>query len=115
MKKYLMILLTLLSLSTSLAYGGEGEGHSHAPTEPISKSEAGLKALDIVMQAVIKEKVPESWAQIKPTTIEQKTFKKGPEWVVTFDNPKVEDKDKQTLYVFLSLLGHFLGINFSGH
>ncbi|NOY84031.1 MAG: hypothetical protein GXO96_04260 [Nitrospirae bacterium] len=115
MKKLSIFLLILFSLSTSLAYGGEGHGHTHEQTGPISSSEAGNKALDVVMKAVIKEKVPESWAQIKPATIEQKTYDQGPEWVVTFNNTEIENKEKQTLYVFLSLTGHFLAVNFTGN
>lgn len=115
MKKLSICLLILFSLSSTLAYGGEGHGHSHEPSEPISKNEAGEKASDIVKNIVEKGKFPASWALLQPATIEQKTFKKGPEWVVTFDNPKIENKDKQTLYVFLSLTGHFLGANFSGN
>ncbi len=116
MKKCSIFLLILFVLSFSLAYGGEeGDGHSHELTEEISSSQAKQKALDVIMKAVIKEKVPESWSQIKPATIKQKTYKQGPEWVVTFNNPAIKNKGKQTLYVFLSLTGHFLAVNFTGN
>ncbi len=115
MKKLSICLLILFSLSTPLAYGDEGHDHGNAPSEPISKIKAGEKAAEFVKNFSKKGKLEESWATLQAATVEQKTFKKGPEWVVTFNNPQVENKDKQTLYVFLSLSGNFLGANFSGN
>ncbi len=114
MKKLSICLLILFSLSTPFAYGGEGHDHGNEPSEPISKSEAGKKAAEFVRNFSKKGKLPESWGSLQPATVEQKIFKK-PEWVVTFNNPKEKNKDKQTLYVFLSLTGHFLGANFTGN
>lgn len=118
MKKSAMCLVVLFSLSTSLVFAGPGSGdhsHGHAPSEPISKIKAGEKAAEFVKNFSKKGKLEKSWAMLQAASIEQKTFKKGPEWVVTFNNPKVENKDKQTLYVFLSLSGKFLGANFTGN
>ena len=36
------------------------------------------------------------------------------EWVVSYKNHAVEDKSKQTLYVFLSVTGEYLAANFTG-
>jgi len=115
MKKISMYMLILLVLSSSLVFAGPGSDHSHEPAAPISEGEALKKASGIVANNVEKGKLDKSWRAVKPGKIIQKTFKKGPEWVVTFDNPKVENKDKQTLYVFLSLSGNYLGANFSGN
>ncbi|MFQ5543674.1 MAG: DUF6488 family protein [Nitrospiria bacterium] len=115
MKKISTYMLVLFMLSTPLVFAGPGSDHSHEPAAPISKVEALKKASGIVAKNVKKGKLDKSWGTVKPGKIIQKTFKKDPEWVVTFDNPKVENKDKQTLYVFLSLSGHYLGANFSGN
>jgi hypothetical protein len=115
MKKLSICLLVLFSLSSPLAFGDQGHDHSPAPSEPISKSEAGKKATQVVRSIAKKGKLPESWSSLEPATIKQKTFKKGPEWVVSFKNPKVENKERQTLYVFLTLAGSYLGANFSGN
>lgn len=114
MKKFLVYFLALFAFSTPLAFAGPGSDHSHEPAAPISENEA-LKAAEGFVDDIIKKgKLDASWADIKPTKVIQKKFKKDLEWVVTFDNPKAADKEKQTLYVFMSLSGHYLGANFSG-
>lgn len=116
MKKLSVYLLVLFVLSSPLVFAGPGSGdHSHEPTAPISEGEALKTATGILTNMVDKGKMDKSWGGVKPEKIIQKTFKNKPEWVVTFENSKVENRDKQTLYVFLSLSGHFLGANFSGN
>ncbi len=116
MKNISVYLLVLFVLSSPLVFAGPGSGdHSHEPTAPISEGEALKTATGVVANNVKKGKLDQSWETVKPAKAIQKTFKKKPEWVVTFDNPKVENKDKQTLYVFLRLSGRYLGANFSGN
>ncbi len=112
MRRMIICLVVLLSFSVTGAYAGAG--HSHGPKTEIGKIQALLKATSIVAEIVQKGKLDASWADIKPTLAQKKTFKNGPEWVITFDNPKEEDKEKQTLYVFLSLYGKYLGANHTG-
>lgn len=60
-------------------------------------------------------KIATSWKDIKqPEQVEQVDGRKGKEWKVTYSNPSVADKDKQKLYVFLSLPGNVLAANHSG-
>jgi hypothetical protein len=59
-------------------------------------------------------KIDASWKAIRHEKLEQVDGKKGKEWKVTFRNPAAADKDKQALYVFLSLPGNVLAANFSG-
>lgn len=114
MKNFFIYFLVLLAFSTPPVFAGPGGDHSHEPAAPISESEA-LKAADGFVDNIIKKgKLDPSWGDIKPAKVIQKKFKKEPEWVVTFENPKAADKEKQTLYVFMSLSGHYLGANFSG-
>lgn len=47
--------------------------------------------------------------------VEKKLFGKNEEWVVSFNNPQIEDKSKQTLYVFVSLTSEVTVANFSGN
>ncbi|VAX32422.1 hypothetical protein MNBD_NITROSPIRAE01-320 [hydrothermal vent metagenome] len=120
MKKILAASLVLFIFSTTtiispLVFAGPGSDHSHAPSAPILEAEALKTASGILTNRVKKGKMDTSWGTVKPEKIIQKTFKSEPEWVITFNNPKVENKDKQTLYIFLSLSGHFLGANFSGN
>ncbi len=112
MRKLIICLLTAFALSVTSAYAGPG--HSHGPVTPITEKQALENATGIVNSIVQKGKIEASWAEVKPTEAKKKKFKHSQEWVITFSNPKVTDQEKKTLYVFLSLDGHYLAANFSG-
>lgn len=115
MRKFIMCLLTAMTLSVTSAYAGPGSGaHSHAPTAPVSNEQALQIASGVVANLVEKGKIDASWVEVKPTEAKMKMFKQNHEWVVTFSNPKVTDQEKKTLYVFLSLDGQILAANFTG-
>ncbi len=111
----IMIIVMLCALSLVTAPAFSGAGHEHSPSqEPISKEKAKQEATKQVAHLVSKGKVDKSWSGIKPAKAYQKTFKKGPEWIVEFVNSAVSDKTKQTLYLFYTLDGHYLAANFTG-
>jgi hypothetical protein len=112
MRKIIICLLTLLSLTTAISYAGTG--HSHGPTTPIGKEEALTKATDILRYFAEENKVDNSWSGVAPSSGEQKKGKFGKEWVVVFNNPKIEETDKQTLYIFLTLGGEYKAANYTG-
>jgi len=101
-------------LSALPAQAGPGHTHSHEHEE-ITQQGAIEKATAKIRQLVKKGKIPQSWASIDAVSAEKKKFKKGSEWVVKFNNDKIEDKSKQTLYVFFSLDGHYLAANYTGN
>ncbi|VAW85345.1 hypothetical protein MNBD_GAMMA18-1222 [hydrothermal vent metagenome] len=111
----LLFITSLLFFGTTVA--GEGHehdshgGHSHGE---ISSEKATEKALAKVQQLVNKGKVEASWAEVKASHVEQKTYGKGPEWVVTFNNSKATDESKRSLYLFFSLSGHYIAANHTG-
>ncbi|MHB1400259.1 MAG: DUF6488 family protein [Trichloromonadaceae bacterium] len=112
MRKIVLCLLTLFALTTATAFAGAG--HSHGPVTAVSENQALEKATSVVQALVKKEKVDPSWSEVRPSAGEKKQAKVGSEWVVTFNNPKIEDKSKQTLYVFLNLGGEYLAANYTG-
>lgn len=59
-------------------------------------------------------KIDASWKAVRHEKVEQVDGKKGKEWKVTFRNPRATDKDRQALYVFLSMPGNVLAANFTG-
>ena len=111
------LILSLVFLSTP-AWAGAGHshgnehGHSHGP---IKAEAAGAKAKAKVAALVKAQKLVDSWAKLEPVSVEKKTFAKGPEYVITFKNEKIEDKSKQTLYFFYSLDGHYIAANYTGN
>ena len=112
-KIMIIVMLSTLSLVTAPAFSGPGHEHSHTQG-PISEEAAKQEATKQVADLVSKGKVDKSWSGIKPAKAYQKTFKKGPEWIVEFVNSAASDKAKQTLYLFYTLDGHYMAANFTG-
>ncbi len=116
LKPILFLFITsLLFFGNSVA--GEGHehdsdgGHSHGE---ISSEKVTEKALAKVQQLIQKGKIEDSWAEVKASQVEQKTYGKGPEWVVTFNNDQATDANKRSLYLFFSLSGHYIAANHTG-
>ena len=114
MRRFIICLLTAMALSVTSAYAGGN--HSHGPVVPIIKAQALAYASNIVAAIAEKGELDASWADVKPTEAQNKNnlFGLGKKWVISFNNPKIADQEKKTLYVFLSLDGQYLGTNFSG-
>lgn len=111
---------TALAIATLLfgAAAFAGTGHEHGPSGshthgPISSAAAIKKAEKQVKGLIEGGKLDKSWSGIKAAEATQKDFGRGPEWVVTFKNPKAEAA-KQTVYVFYSLTGSYLATNHTG-
>lgn len=110
-------------LLSSLLFGAPvmaGSGHSHDADGghshgPISSHEVSKKALQRINKLADARKIDASWAGIKAASVEQKTYSKGPEWVITFKNDKVSETAKQTLYMFFTLDGHYIAANYTGN
>ena len=119
MKNLMTTLLFLLSLlfgaPTMAGAGHEHDndgGHSHGP---ISSDSAISKASKKVKQMADAGKIDTTWSEINAASVDQKVYSKGPEWVITFKNNKINDTAKQTLYLFFSLDGHFIAANYTGN
>jgi hypothetical protein len=54
------------------------------------------------------------WAQKKISKVESIKFKKGPEWLLTVNDPKAKDKKLQNLFIFITPDGILNGLNFTG-
>lgn len=109
----------LLSITFSLfsfaavAGGGHDHGHSHSHTA-VDQTTAKANATDIVAALTKRNKLDKSWAVVAANSVEKKTFKGNPEWVVIFNNVKITDPTKNKLYVFLTLGGDYIAANHSG-
>jgi len=98
---------------TVMAGSDHDHGHSHSNT-PVTQATAKTQATKVVAALVKRSKLDKSWASIAASSIEKKVFKGNPEWVAVFVNDKITDKDKQKLYVFLTLGGDYIAANHSG-
>lgn len=106
-----LLIAIVFGLTTLATTTFAGPGHSHGPVAKEAVSKMALKKRD---QLIKKGKLDKSWGDAAVNTVEQKTFKKKPEWVITFRNDTVADEAKRTLYMFYALDGHYLATNFSG-
>lgn len=114
--KTLLLGLFFSLCSTSVMAGSDhvhdhGHSHSHAPVNQVT---ATTNATEIVAALVKRNKLDESWAFITPSSVEKKVFNDNSEWVAVFENDKITDTDKQTLYVFLTLAGDYIAANYTG-
>ena len=116
-------LAALLTLGVSPLYAGSGHnhdhdhdhghGHSHEKVK-INEAEAKAIALKQVNHYLNKKKLEKSWLGVPVHNVEQKRFKSGLEWVVSYKNTKVKDPGKQVLYIFVSQYGKLTGANYTG-
>lgn len=87
-------------------------GHSHGPASSDSVTKKASQRINKLANA---GKIDASWSGVKAARVEQKTYSKGPEWVITYKNDKVSDAAKQTLYMFFTLDGHYIAANYTGN
>lgn len=91
--------------------GGACHFHGYLPAKEQTVLTCAAQRKDAL---VTEGKIDASWKAVPHDKLEQVEGKKGKEWKVTFRNPAAPDKDKQALYVFLSLPGNVLAANFTG-
>lgn len=91
--------------------GHSHHGHSHGEVAP---SRIASKASGKLFDLIKRGKIPASWENAELVSVEKKTFKKGDEWVASYKNPQISEGDKQVLYFFYSLDGHYIAVNYSG-
>lgn len=98
--------------SQALASGGS-DCHFHggkvAPEDTVLMCAAKHKE-----RLISKGKIDASWRDLKHEKIEQVEGKKGKEWLVTFKDVAAKDKTKETLFMYFTLAGNFLAVNFTG-
>ena len=91
--------------------GGSCHFHGSAPAKEETVLTCAAQRKDAL---VASGKLHASWKGIRHEKVEQVEGKKGKEWKVTFRNPAAPEKEKQSLYVFLSAPGNVLAANHTG-
>lgn len=105
--------LTVLMVSVGHSHGEHGHDHEHVHKE-ISQESIQNRAKAHLLKLVKDDKLDKSWSDINSTEAKKKRFGHHTEWVVDFNNTKIKEEEKQTLYIFLSLYGKITGANYSG-
>ena len=96
------------------------EGHKHSPLydkiKPgMSKEDIKKSAKQEVQSLVAKNKIPKSWQHVPISKIGKTHYGDTDDWVVGFDNMKIKNKKRQTLYIFVSVGGEIRGANYTGN
>ena len=106
--------LTVLMAETCQSHGGHnhGHGHDHAKKE-ISQSSVQTRAKAYLLQLIKDKKLDKSWADINSTQVKKEELGDNKEWIVNFNNTKIKEKQKQKLYIFLSLYGKIIGSTYA--
>ena len=104
-----------LVASPVLAGGNHSHGKdgSHTMGE-ISSEKVMTIAAKKVNQLATAKKIDTSWANLVADKAFQKNFGHNNEWVIAFNNPKIKEQSKQTLYLFYTLDGHYIAANYTG-
>ena len=113
-----ILLTVVLACTINPLYAGsghnhEGHGHSHAHVE-ISKSQAQEIARLKLSKVLQSKKIDQSWSKAQLISTKIKKFQYSREWVIEFQNTKIENKEEQIIYVFVSLSGEVTGANYTG-
>jgi len=96
----------------------ESHGHSHrydglkneASRETIKKA-----AMQKVQSLVAEKKIHQSWKSVPISKIGKTHYGDTDDWVVGFDNMKIKNKKRRTLYIFVSVRGEIRGANYTGN
>jgi len=117
MKRLIKATVVTLALGLTSVYASgshsHGNGHSHTHKEVSQKTIKG-QANNVLLGLIKKGKINNSWLNAPIKDMKKKQFHHNMEWVVSYENKKVTNKEKQTLYIFVSLIGKITGANHSG-
>lgn len=111
MKKFILISIFIALPTVSFAHADHAPKVATCVSKECVQDEiksAVPKAVEIL---VAKGKIEGSWSAAMVEKIEQRTFKKGPEWVAILVDEK---QQKKRLYIFITLKGYLNGANFTG-
>lgn len=106
--------LVIMALIPSLSQAKE-HSHHHGHRHYANKSKIEENAKLQLKLLVEHDKIDKTWVSASILDVQEKMFGKFTEWVVRFENDKIKDKSKKTLYMFLNLKGKVLGANYTGN
>lgn len=128
MPTFIKSTIIILALGLTTLYAGSGHshdgsssaGHTHAPhfdkvKKDLSTQEVKKAAKKEVLRLLVEKKIPKSWRSVPISKIGKTHYGDTDDWVVVFDNMKIKNKKRQTLYIFVSVHGDIRGANYTGN
>jgi len=113
MKKLFKIVLSVMVMGVVFNPLYAHGGHKHAKQE-LSEDSVQALATTEVKRLIQADKISPSWVNAPRLTVRKVIFAKKMEWVVSYKNKRIPEKEKRVLYIFLSLDGKITGANYSG-
>ena len=96
----------------------ESHGHAHRYNNlknEVSRETIEKAAIQKVQSLVAQKKIHKSWASAPISKIGKTHYGDTDDWVVGFDNMKIKNKKRRTLYIFVSVHGEIRGANYTGN
>jgi hypothetical protein len=115
MKNGILIVAIALMPTLVLAHGDHPAPIAQCASKECTKKEIELAIPTALEKLTSAGKIESGWKSAKVEKVEQKQFKKGPEWVATLLDSNQKDTTKQRLYIFITTKGSLNGANFSGN
>lgn len=107
-----------LLLAFGLAFSVAAPAFAHPDHDMFEAENPRLLALGsatyVVERMVQRSAIPESWANIEPTSAVLRQRNGADEWVVTFQNDAIANPAERTLYVMLTYSGVYIAANYTG-
>ena len=117
----LIVLALALSFTTLSATNGHnhyhyGDEYSHGgDAKKLNKSAIQEIAKQEIKRLILEKKIHKSWKYMPVSKIGKSHYADSDDWVVGFNNLKIKNKKKQTLYIFVSIHGDIRGANYTGN
>jgi hypothetical protein len=123
-----LLIITALILTTNSLYAHEKsthvEGelslkvkheHNHSCAAKIELSQKNIqRAARTRLWKLTQEKIiPSSWLEVPIVSSNKKVFTHNIEWIINYRNLNIKDKNRQNIYIFVSLYGHVLAASYT--
>lgn len=114
--KNILLLTSLIATfaTTGAAFATEGSGCHFHGSKPANEATVLNCANQRKVALVGSGKLDKAWKTISHDNLEVIEGQKRKEWKVTFKDIDAKNKSKETLYMFFTLSGNFIGANFTG-
>ncbi len=109
-----ILIATILGFATLQGHGGAGHTHAAPVEKEISKKSIKSIAKQEVKRLALAKKIDNSWLFSPISKMKKTDYNYNNEWKVSFSNAEIKDKQKRTLYVFVTVGGELTGANYTG-
>lgn len=119
------ILIIALTFSLTTLYAVNENSHDHKNHDScnehktikneIAKEQIIEIAKEEVLRLILDRRIHRTWRDAKVSKIGKTHYGDTDDWKVGFLNPRIKNKKRQTLYVFVSVRGDIRGANYTGN